>query len=337
MAEIALPEVIARQRPLVEAALRAAIGDAPARIDAAARYVMGWETTGGARATATGKRIRPALVLVAAEAVGGRAEDGLPGAVAIELIHNFSLVHDEIQDQDAERHGRPTAYTIWGPAQAINLGDYLYARAIHALANGPVPAERRVAALDALLRAIEGMIRGQWRDLEFESAESVTVDDYLAMVEGKTGVLLGAALEMGALLGGAPRPTASTLGQWGTRLGLAFQVIDDYLGTWGDQALTGKSTTGDIARKKKTLPVVHGLHDPVAGPLIRAAFDADRQVAELPAIVAALERAGAPDLCRALARRFADEADALLDSLDLSREARDGLRTVGDYFVHRTF
>lgn len=337
MADAAIPEVIARQRPLVETALRAAVGQQPSRIDAAARYVMGWEETDGRQATATGKRIRPALVLVAAEAVGGRAEDGLAGAVAIELIHNFSLVHDEIQDEDAERHGRPTAYTIWGAAQAINLGDFLYGRAIHALATSDAPAERRVAALDALLRAIEGMIRGQWCDLEFERAETVTVDDYLAMIEGKTGALLGSALEVGALLGGAHPATAATLGRWGTRLGLAFQVVDDYLGTWGDQALTGKPTTGDIGRKKKTLPVIHGLHDPVAGPLIRRAFDADRQVEELPAIVAALEAAGAPDRCRALARRFADEADRLLDSLELSPAARADLRSVGDYFVDRTF
>ncbi len=332
-----LPEVIARHRETVEAALRAALALDDSPLTGPARYVMGWQAADGTPMESGGKRIRPALTIVAAGIFGGSASDALPGAVAVELIHNFSLVHDEIQDQDDVRHGRPTAYTVWGPGQAINLGDFMYGRALQALTHGDGEVGRRMAALDVLLRAVEGMIGGQWRDIAFEEREAVSVDEYLGMVEGKTGVLLGAALEMGAILGGAPREQSALMGRWGTRLGLAFQAIDDYLGIWGDEALTGKTTTGDIARKKKTLPIIHGLNDPEAGAVIRRAFATDRQVEELPAIVAALEVAGAHTLCSELARQYADEAETMAAGLEVDANGRDMLRAIGDYFCSRTF
>lgn len=332
-----LPDVIARHRGAIEAALSQALAPEGSPLTQPARYVMGWQAEDGSPLVSGGKRIRPALTVVAAGIFGGSVDDAMPGAVAVELVHNFSLVHDEIQDQDDVRHGRPTAYTVWGPGQAINLGDFIYARAVRSLTAGRGDVGRRMAALDVLLRAVEGMIGGQWRDIAFEVREAVSVAEYLEMVEGKTGVLLGAALQMGAILGGASSQDASIMGQWGVKLGLAFQAIDDYLGIWGDQSLTGKTTTGDIARKKKTLPLVHTLSDPDGGPVIRRAFAADRQVEEYDAIVAAVERAGGDALCRELARRYADEADVLLDSMVLAPEARADLRTVADYFVTRDF
>ena len=332
---------LTQHRDAIEAALQSALVTEPGaepEIVGAARYVMGWQdATGQSTPGGGGKRIRPALTVVAAEIFGGFVADALPGAVAVELVHNFSLVHDEIQDQDDVRHGRPTAYTVWGAGQAINLGDFLYGRALRALSGGSGPGDRRLAALDVLLRAIEGMIGGQWRDIAFESRDGVGVPEYLQMVEGKTGVLLGAALEMGAILGGATRADAAVMGQWGVKLGLAFQAVDDYLGIWGDAALTGKTTTGDIARKKKTLPILHGLADPKAGPVIRAAYAADRQLDELPAIVAALQTAGGDVLCRDTARRFAAEAESLLPQLHLSEDARIALREVAGYFCDRDF
>jgi geranylgeranyl diphosphate synthase type I len=333
----ALPDVISLQRDSVETALEASLASDGLPITGAARYVMGWEDAEGRPMVTGGKRIRPALTIVAAQIFGGSLSDALPGAVAVELIHNFSLVHDEIQDQDEVRHGRPTAYTVWGPGQAINLGDFLYARAIRALTAGPGDHGRRMRALDVLIRAVEGMIGGQWRDIAFEARDTVSVDEYLEMVKGKTGVLLGAAIEMGAILGGAPEEHSTVMGQWGVQLGLAFQMVDDWLGIWGDQTLTGKTTTGDIARKKKSLPIVHGVNDPDGGSLIRRAFAMDRQVEEYDAIVGALERAGADRLCREMARKFADEADALVGGLPLSGNSRATLRAVADYFCDRDF
>jgi geranylgeranyl diphosphate synthase type I len=332
-----VPALISRHRAVIEGALVDAIGPGTSEIEAAARYVMGWQDEHGRPATPGGKRIRPAMVLLAAEIFGGSTTAALPGAVAIELVHNFSLVHDEVQDHDAERHHRPTAYRVWGEGQAINLGDFLYTRALRALTHGTGDPARRLAALDVVTRATEGMIAGQWQDISFEARESVSVEEYLAMVEGKTGVLLGASLEAGALLAGAASHEAETIGRWGVRLGLAFQAVDDYLGIWGDEALTGKTTTGDIGRKKKTLPIVHGLNDPQAGSLLREAFAADRQLEAYGDIVSALERAGADSLCRETARRFASDAEALIASLELDDAARKQLAEVADYFCDRSF
>ena len=329
------PESLAAHRDAIEVALQAAVGPGETPIERVARYVMGWEDERGRPSSAGGKRIRPALCLVAAEAVGGGAHAALPGAVAVELVHNFSLVHDEIQDHDAERHHRPTAYALIGEAQAINVGDFLYNRAIRGLTDGPGDAERRLAALNVLNRAIGRMIEGQWRDLDFESRDDVTVDDYLAMVAGKTGALLGAPMEIGALLAGAPAGVAQTLGQWGEEVGLAFQAQDDYLGTWGDPNQTGKSNTNDILRRKKTLPIVHGFNDPDAAAIIRRAFDPDGGDPDVAEVVQALELAGADDRCREQARQHAAAADELLAKLDLQAEKRAELAAIATYLVER--
>jgi len=337
LARVAPPALLSNHS-LIEDALRTAIGTDPADLFGAMRYVMGWEGADGRPSTATGKRIRPTLCLFAAEAAGGTPTEALPAAVAVELVHNFSLVHDEIQDHDAERHHRPTLWARLGEAQSINVGDGLYAIAIRALTSGPGPAERRIAALDVLTNAVQRMIMGQWNDILFESRDDVTVDEYLAMSAGKTGALLGAPLEMGALLAGARVDVAHRFGLWGQQVGLAFQAQDDYLGIWGDSLKTGKSSTNDIARKKKTLPVVFGLLSADHAPTIRRVYalgapgeDEIREVAH------ALTLAGADEICRGDARRHAEAADALLDELPVTAETRLAFRSIADYMVDRTF
>ncbi|MFN0096773.1 MAG: polyprenyl synthetase family protein [Dehalococcoidia bacterium] len=330
-----LPRVIAQHRDAVEGALQAALAPDGTAVTVAARYVMGWEDVDGRPMESGGKRIRPALALVAATAFGGTTGDAMPGAVAIELIHNFSLVHDEIQDRDDVRHNRPTAYTVWGEGQAINLGDFIFTRAFQALTEGQAGADRRVRAVSVLVAAVEGMIRGQWTDLAFEKRDTLSVEDYLTMAEGKTGVLLGASLEIGATLGGASHEDAAILGAWGRKLGLAFQAVDDWLGIWGTE--TGKPVGYDILRKKKSLPVTFALNDPSAARVIRDAFAADRQAEDLAAIMAAMEACGADGVCRETARRCAMEADALIAGLELTPTAREDLRAVGEYFCNRDF
>jgi geranylgeranyl diphosphate synthase type I len=295
---------------------------------------MGWEDAAGQPANAGGKRVRPALCLYAA-GLCGAPEAAMPGAVAVELVHNFSLVHDEVQDLDAERHGRPTLWALHGPAQAINAGDYLYARAQHALLSGVGPAERRLAALRILTLATERMIAGQWSDVSFEARDDVTVEDYLAMIAGKTGALLGAPLEMGAVLAGAPATLCQALGRWGEAIGLAFQAHDDYLGTWGNPNLTGKSNTNDIARRKKTLPVIHGLAGP-AGARIRAMYaQPELDSPAVAEVVRLLEESGAGAFTRTITERMAAEAAAILDGMDLPVAAKAELREIGGYLVNR--
>ena len=328
------PEILTRHRARIEEALRAAIGAPETDLARVARYVLGWESLGEHPAPSPGKRIRPALALLAAEAVGGDPETAMPGAVAVELVHNFSLVHDEVQDHDRERHHRPTAWALVGEAQAINVGDFLFTRAISALTRAEGDFGR-MAALDVLNNAIARMIEGQWKDIEFEQRLDVTVDEYLAMVAGKTGALLAAPLEIGALLAGAPKDVSEGLGRWGERLGLAFQAHDDYLGIWGDPNQTGKSNTNDIERRKKTLPVVHALGDPDAGAIIRRAYAGESPDIDTAEVLRALEAAGSDQFCRDRAHAFASEAEQVLADLPLSPGAKETLHAVGSFLVER--
>ncbi len=331
------PEVLTRYREAIETALQDAAGMADSPLGHATRYVMGWEDHHGQQTQNQGKRIRPALCLFAAEAFGGAVEAAMPGAVAVEFVHNFSLVHDEVQDRDEERHHRPTAWRLFGDGQAINLGDQLYTVAVAALTAPGAGVERRMAALRVLNAAIGRMIAGQWEDLAFESREDVTVADYLGMASGKTGALLGAPLEMGAILGGASAEQAAAVGRWGNEVGLAFQAWDDYLGIWGEPLATGKSNNNDIARKKKTLPVVHGLAHPAAGALVTAAYrkPGDLNAAEIAGLAAALSEIGADKACRDVAAEHAAAADELIAPLTLSATARADFRAVAEYFYQR--
>jgi geranylgeranyl diphosphate synthase type I len=328
------PPALARHLPAIEDGLRQALGTGESQLAAAARYVMGWEDRHGRPASAGGKRIRPALCVYAGQLFGD-ARGALPGAVAVELVHNFSLIHDEVQDHDAERHARPTLWALLGEAQAINAGDYLYARAMRALLDGPAQPERRQAALVLLTDAVERMIAGQWADLSFESRDDVTASEYLAMVAGKTAALLGAPLAIGATLAGAPAGTARALGAWGEAVGLAFQIHDDYLGTWGNPDLTGKSNTNDIARKKKTLPIIYALQG-AAGPFIREIYAKPALTgADITAVVGALNESGAGAFTRDAAARQADAANAILQALDIEPLQKTELREIGEYLIHR--
>ena len=330
------PPALTTHLEALEDALRAAIGPSDSALVSAARYVMGWEDEEGRPLRAGGKRIRPGLCLLAAEAFGATATEAMPGAVAVELVHNFSLVHDEIQDRDGERHHRPTIWRIVGEAQAINVGDFLFTRALRALAEAGLPSERRVAALEALLTATDDMIGGQWADLTFEERGDVTVADYLAMVEGKTGALIGAPLQIGAILAGAAPVRSDGIRDWGRRLGLAFQAQDDILGIWGDPNLTGKSNQNDLARHKKTLPVIEALTDPDTHRAVDALYAHPEPPADaIVALSAQLEAAGVRERSQAHARRYVSEAEGLLAGLGLGEDETRLLGTVARYLIER--
>ncbi len=224
-------------------------------------YHLGWE---GEKAgpEAQGKRIRPTLVLLCAAAAGGEWTRALPAASAVELIHNFSLLHDDIQDQSQLRRGRPAVWTKWGTAQAINAGDTLYTLAFMSLSRLAETTSPSVAlqAQNILQAACLKLTQGQYLDLSYETRKNLSLPDYWPMVEGKTAALLAACAELGSLAGGADETAQSAFQTFGFYLGLAFQVLDDYLGLWGDAALTGKSTESDLVAGKKTLPVLYGLN-----------------------------------------------------------------------------
>jgi geranylgeranyl diphosphate synthase type I len=220
-------------------------------------YHLGWGP-----GLAHGKRLRPLLCLLCCAGADGDWQQALPLAAAIELIHNFSLIHDDIQDNSPMRHGRPTVWSRWGAAQAINAGDAMFTLAFlapHRLAVLGVPAETTLFVLSELKRTCLGLTQGQYLDMSFEQRECITVAEYLAMIEKKTAVLIAAATHLGACLAGASPERARAFRDYGLSLGLAFQLQDDLLGIWGDPAVTGKSAASDLEKRKKSLPVVFGL------------------------------------------------------------------------------
>jgi len=223
-------------------------------------YHMGW-TGAGAGPEAQGKRVRPLLLLLT---VAANNTDWLPStsaAAAVELIHNFSLVHDDIQDNSDLRRGRETVWKKWGLAQGINAGDGLFVLASLAITDleAHFPAEIVLKATKILHNTCLDLTRGQFMDISYESRTDLNIEDYWPMVAGKTAALLSACTHIGAILGGADEATCEAYQTFGHYLGVAFQVWDDYLGIWGDSARTGKSNASDLVAGKKSLPVLYGL------------------------------------------------------------------------------
>lgn len=251
-------EVLRWSRDTVEPALRSAIDTLPSSMRHIAGYHFGWwdEQARPTRAD-SGKAIRPALVLLAAEAVGGSAASALPAAVAVELAHNFSLLHDDVMDGDRTRRHRPTAWSVFGISPAILAGDSLLALAYDALSAGGHPNAQEATRVFGA--AIQDLLEGQSSDVAFEGRQDVELAECLVMVAGKTGALLGCACALGALLGGGTPEQVERLRAFGADLGLAFQLVDDLLGIWGDPEVTGKPVYSDLRSRKKSLPVVAAL------------------------------------------------------------------------------
>jgi len=223
-------------------------------------YHMGW-TGESAGPEATGKRIRPLLVLLSAASCEADWQSALPAAAAVELVHNFSLVHDDIQDNSPKRRGRDTVWKKWGAPMAINAGDALFVisnQAIIDLKNN-YPAEVVVKAAEILHNTCLDLTRGQYLDMSYEERKDLGVEDYWPMIAGKTSALLSACSHIGALLGGADDDKQEAYRSFGHFLGLAFQVQDDILGIWGDEKAIGKSVASDLVEGKNSLPVLAGL------------------------------------------------------------------------------
>lgn len=227
-------------------------------------YHMGW-TGESAGPAATGKRIRPLLLLLTVAACDKTNVQkwlyATPAAAAVELVHNFSLVHDDIQDNSEKRRGRTTTWKIWGAPLAINVGDALFVMSNQAIMDlkENYPAEKVVQVATILQDTCLDLTRGQFLDMSYEGRIDLGVEDYWPMVAGKTAALLSACCHIGSVLGGADEGKQDAYRSFGHALGMAFQVQDDILGIWGNEALTGKSAASDLLEGKKSLPVLHGL------------------------------------------------------------------------------
>lgn len=341
-----LPAVFARYRRDLDGALRAFVGrEQPQLLYRMVRYHLGWEDAQGRpSAEGGGKGLRPLLCLLACEAVGGEWRRALPAAVAVELVHNFSLVHDDIQDRDRERRHRPTVWSIWGEGQAINAGDALLALArlaVLRLADEGVPAGKVVEAARILDEATLEMVEGQALDLSLEGRLDVDLPAYLEMIEKKTGALFGCALGLGALVGTDDTDVVEALSRSGRLLGVAFQVRDDVLGVWGVRSRTGKASAADIQRRKLSLPVVYGLRQatgPQEAEELRQIYSQPRLSAgDVSKVVRYLDSSGAEHYCRRMAEERKREALALLDTLNLKGEAAAQFREVATFLLERDF
>ncbi|HEV3359097.1 MAG TPA: polyprenyl synthetase family protein [Pseudonocardiaceae bacterium] len=323
--------ILARVRELTEPVLRATVDRLEPWLAMMSAYHLGWRTVEGRPTPGmSGKLVRPALAVLAAEAVGADARVALPGAAAVELVHNFSLVHDDIMDGDEQRRGRPSVWHAYGSSAAIMVGDALQALAFDLI--GAVGEDSRDGHDDGrgaragrlLNAAMLDLVTGQAQDLKFphrswQGNDAVTVAEYQAMAGAKTGSLLGAAAAIGAELGGAQPDVVSTFDRIGRHLGLAFQCVDDILGIWGDPEITGKPVLGDLREGKKTLPILGALaaKTRVAVELRDALVQPVRSNEWLRHIALLIERAGGRAFTEEQATSHLDQARTLLARLSM--------------------
>jgi geranylgeranyl diphosphate synthase type I len=306
-------------------------------------YHLGWVDSDFApRPARAGKSLRPGLCLLMAQSLGAAVEDAVALAAGIELLHNFSLIHDDIEDRSTTRRGRPTVWSLWGEAQAINAGDGMLALAHLAWLRSPLAGRDPTAFLITMRSLEETILRlceGQFLDIGAEGSLALTIEQYLAMIGRKTAALIGESACAGARVAAASPAVLEGARAFGRELGLAFQIRDDLLGIWGDEQLTGKSASSDIATRKMTLPVIIGL---VEGPdaqreALRTLYSAPpRYENDEVQVRSLLEAAGAD-------RRAAGEADAhwqmamdALGALPISPAWREVLVTYARWFVERT-
>ncbi len=333
------PAALTRFRAAVEQELRDTLRGGEGPLYAIQRYHLGWENEDGRPVErVSGKLFRPALCLLCCEALGGDPDRALPGGAAIELLHNFSLIHDDIEDRSRFRHGRRTVWDIWGVELAINAGDAMFTAArlaLHRLAAHDYAPQTILNAFLLLDRTSQRLCEGQDADLRFEQRASVAMDEYLAMIAGKTGALIGTSAALGALLAEQPGGTVGLFDRFGRLLGRAFQIQDDVLGVWGAEATTGKPSGDDIRSKKKAYPITRALE--AAQPedrLLLAELYGQPELddASVAAVLAIFERNGIRRAAEAAARRAAEGALALLERADLPEPARSELSRL-TYFV----
>lgn len=285
------------------------------------QYHMGWRDPELKPATASsGKRIRPLLCILACMDAGGDPSQALPAAAGLELLHNFSLIHDDIEDNSSTRRHRPTAWSLWGVPVACNVGDGMFSLAHLAFFRLIERGVSRSAVLSALRSFVDmnlALTEGQYQDMSFEKRLQVSVEDYYAMISGKTGALLAAASEIGAIVAGATDDNLRNYREYGAALGRAFQLQDDILGIWGDEQETGKSIANDILSKKKTLPVVIALNHPDVGKRMRALYAGPHfSPDDVPAVLSLLELAGARQATERAVRDATARGHAALERLD---------------------
>jgi geranylgeranyl diphosphate synthase, type I len=333
---IASPMTLTETRDLVFPAL----SDAVSRLDptsrAQASYHLCWtDAQGRPESGGGGKSLRPALALLSARAAGATADVGVPGAVAVELVHNFSLLHDDLMDGDLSRRHRPTVWALWGVPSAILTGDAMLALAQQVLLD--VPGSSGTAAARLLANATQALIRGQVDDVYFEGRSDVSLAQCLKMASGKTGALMAASSAIGAVLAGASDRLVRGLESFGGQLGLAFQLVDDLLGIWGDPSVTGKPVLSDLRSRKNSLPVCFALarDNSTARQLGRLLAERDDDETRLAAAADLVEQAGGRAWAEQEAIRRLESGEELLRLAAVPGDVLEELMAISHFVVGR--
>jgi geranylgeranyl diphosphate synthase type I len=329
-----LAEVDTTMRRLVASALHDEAG-----FGVMVRYALGWSNADDSpHNVPTGKRLRPLLLLLCTSSAGGDWRTALPAASAVELLHNFSLIHDDIQDNSDLRHGRPTVWKQWGIANAINAGDAMFTlaySALSALASSLEPA--RMVKLWRIFNATNlELTRGQHLDMRFEHQPSVSENDYISMIRGKSAALLATCAHLGALVAKDDGHSAAHYADFGMNIGIAFQIRDDILGIWGDPSVTGKSAATDILSRKKSLPALYGLaHSPEFARIYQLGTPLTEQ--DVAHAVALLDAIGARDYTIKQEQSYHDRAMRALNLAQPSTVVDEQLHAFVEFLFQRNY
>ncbi len=342
-----LPAMFARYMAWIEQELSRSLLDS----DTVGLYVllwyhMGWVDRWGNRAQSPrsqGKALRPTLCLFACEALSQDIARALPAAAALELIHNFSLIHDDIQDQDRERRHQPTVWHLWGVPKALVSGNAMQSAGDLALLNTVpehVTPEAMIRVSQLLTNSYLEMIEGQCLDLAFEAKTDIDTEEYLEMIACKTGSLIRSGLEIGTLVATDDKATFQAFSRFGSCLGRAFQIRDDFLGIWGDVSTTGKAAGNDIVRRKKSFPVVYALshaRGQSRRDLLEIYGRQELDEDDVARVLVVLDEVGAQEESQKLIDASADEALHTLEEISLPSWAREEAEGLVDFLARREY
>ena len=342
-AKHSLPQSFASYRRVVTVELKKVIDGCPPALGNILRYHMGWRDEYGHQCPReSGKFIRSSLCLLSCQAVGGNTSQAIPAAAAIELVHNFSLIHDDIEDASYERHHRPTVWRIWGQSQAINAGDAMFTLAylaLFGLKQRGIAGEKIAQCAEVLNRACLELCEGQHLDIEYENRLDMTIEDYIDMAARKTAALFAASTSLGAYLGSEDSELVDLFRLFGRALGIAFQIHDDILGIWGAPETVGKSAD-DIPQRKKTLPVAYGLQSSkgAARERLRKLYSKESiESKDIKKVTEILGNSGARNYAENVARQYYRKALTHLDATGLGLSSLAPLKETTGFLLTRGF
>lgn len=342
--QAAIKQILSRYTDAIEATIADNLSDVLPDLGNIIRYHLGWIDENCQPATkGRGKMLRPTIHLLVYEAITGQVNTALPTAAFLEMLHNFSLLHDDIEDNDRERRGRPTAWVIWGQPRAINVGDALFSlafQALHRLDMTMLPPETVLAVFRMMSDVCVTLIQGQELDMNFERRLDVTPDMYLDMIYRKTGALIEAAVLGAVKLATSDEMLTQHYQEFASNIGLAFQIQDDILGIWGDADKTGKSADNDLRNKKKTLPIIYMLTQARGGHAekLKLCYSSTEPLSELDIAFVrdCLASTKAYEYTKDVAAQYYEQAFTALNKIDIANEAQTGLKTLAHFLSTRT-